>query len=130
MRASDLPTRPLVSRRAVLGVAPLILLGGCPSATEQAHQRFFAAVKADPLFTWRPDWTTTDLFSEQSGNQPFSEGHVTDLTRLIGGSPVPAGAIDAAAAFAISVGWAPEDPTFFRKNLKTKSEVTGCRLQI
>jgi len=28
------------------------------------------------------------------------------------------------------VGWAPEDPTFFRKNLKTKSEVTGCRLQI
>jgi len=114
----------------MLGVAPSILLGGCTSATEQAHQRFFVAVKADPLFSWRPDWTTTDKFSERSGNRPFDEGHVTDLTRLIGGSPVPAGATDAAAAFAISVGWAPEDPTFFRKNLKTKSEVTGCRLQI
>ena len=45
MRASDLSTRPVVSRRAMLGVAPLILLGGCTSAAEQAHQKFFAAVK-------------------------------------------------------------------------------------
>jgi hypothetical protein len=28
------------------------------------------------------------------------------------------------------VGWAPEDRTFFRKNLKTKKDIAGCRLQI
>jgi len=130
MRASDLSTHPLVSRRAVLGVASLILLGGCTSAAEQAHQKFFAAVKADPLFTWRPDWTTTDELSERSGNQLFTDDDGADLTRLLGGSPVPTGATDAAAAFAISVGWDPEDPTFFRKNLKTKKDIAGCRLQI
>jgi len=48
----------------MLGVAPLILLGGCTSATEQAHQRFFAAVKADPLFTWLPDWALFDHCGE------------------------------------------------------------------
>lgn len=78
MRATDLSTRQGLSRRAMLGVAPLILLGGCTSATEQAHQRFFAAVKADPLYSWRPD----------------------------------------------------QDPTFFRKNLKAKKDIAGCRLQI
>jgi hypothetical protein len=65
----------------MLGVAPLILLSGCTSATEQAHQRFFSAVKADPLFSWRPEWMTYDNFSEQSGNRPFNEerGAVVDV---------------------------------------------------
>jgi hypothetical protein len=75
------------------------------------------------------DWAIFDHCGERSGDQPFSEDDGADVTRLLGGSPVPSGATEAAAAFAISVGWAPEDPTFFRKNLKTKSDVAGCRLQ-
>ena len=81
MRASDLSTHPLVSRRAVLGVASLILLGGCTSAAEQAHQRFFAAVKADPLFTWRPDWTTTDLFIRYL--RPIKIGPARAVARIL-----------------------------------------------
>ena len=82
----------------------MILLGGCTSATEQAHQRFFAAVKADPLFTWLPDWAIFDHYGERSGNQPISEDVGAELRRLIGGAPVPAGAIQAATDVAAALG--------------------------
>jgi hypothetical protein len=108
----------------------VILLGGCASATEQAHQRFFAAVKADPLFTWRPDWVTSDKYAERSGDQPFSEETGASLTRLLVGSPLPAGAADAAGAFATEQGWSPDIPQYFRKNLTTWRGVSGCRLLI
>lgn len=120
----------MVTRRAVLGVAPLILLGGCASATELAHQRFFAAVKADPLFSWRPDWVTSDKYAERSGDQPFREDVGADLTRLLVGDPVPASAAEDVGVFAVTAGWVPDIPQYFRKNLTTWRGVSGCRLLI
>jgi hypothetical protein len=130
MRGNDLPTRLVVSRRALLGAPPAILLSGCTSATEQANKRFFAAVEVDPLFSWRPDWATFDNFGEHSALGATFEDEVTDVRRLIGGNPVPPGGTDAASAFAVSVGWSPETTSFFRKNFETKSGPAGCRLQI
>jgi len=130
MRASDLPAPPLVSRRAVLGVASLILLGGCTSAAEQAHPRFFAAVKNDPLFSWRPEWMTFDTFGEVSGNQPLSTDVGAELRRLVGGGPVPIGAIQAATHVAETMGWSLDSGSILLKKLETKDGTFGARVEI
>jgi hypothetical protein len=118
---------PPLSRRAIFCVVPVILLGGCASVTERAHQRFFAAVKADPLFSWKPDWAISDNFAERSGDQPFREDTGADVTRIVVGRLVPTDAIDAAEAFAVSVGWSLKSPQILGKNLTPKN---GCQLTI
>ena len=119
------------SRRDILLLLPLIALSGCTSGSDQARQQFYAAVKADPMFTWRQEWVTTDLFTEKAGGyQPFNENNDVELVRLLGGAPVPSGAADAAGQFAIASGWAAEEPQFFRRNFSTSSGVQGARLQI
>jgi hypothetical protein len=107
-----------------------MLLGGCASDTEQAHQRFFVAVKADPLFSWHPDWAITDKYAERSGDQPFNEETGAILTRLLAASPVPTTAVDIAAQAAISAGWLPDIPQYYRKNLSYKGKTSGARLLI
>ena len=129
MRARDLPM-PVVSRRTLLCAAPVILVGGCSSATEQLSQRFFAAVKADPMFTWRPGWTTFDNFALMSGGEPFTTDSGAELRRLIGGTPVPTGAIQAAVDVAVTLGWSPDKASILLKTLETKDGPIGARVEI
>ena len=108
----------------------MILLGGCTSATEQAHQRFFAAVKADRLFLWHPTWMTFDNSGEVSGDQPISTDVGAELRRLVGGAPVPAGAIQAATDVAVTMGWSRDSGSILLKKLETKDGAIGARVEI
>jgi hypothetical protein len=130
MNRIDLSTRSVVSRRALLCAAPVMLMVGCTSATEQLRQRFFAAVKADPLFTWRPDWTTFDNSGPISYAEPFTTDTGAELDRLIGGTPVPKGAMQAATDVAVALGWSPERTFFLGKTLQTKGGPVRARVQI
>jgi hypothetical protein len=127
----DLMSQRPVARRALLGSLSIVLLGGCAdSPTERAHQRFFATVKKDPVFTWRPGWMTFDQESQISGNQPLTTDVGAELTRTIGGSPVPPTGVHDAIAFAIDAGWVEERPQVLKKDMRDQDVVASSMLVI
>ena len=108
----------LFSRRPLLRLVPVLVFAGCTaSPSERAHQRFFAAVKADPLFTWRPAWLSYDDLSERSGNQGISTDGGAELTRTIGGTPVPTTGLASAREAALAAGWSESGKQVFTKSL-------------
>lgn len=119
-----------VTRRSALSVVPLILISGCTSTTGQAYQRFFAAVKKDGMFLWKPNWLTSDASDVESGDKPFREDTGARLTRIIGGQPVPSTALNEGSQIAIAGGWVADSPQFFRRNLQGSEGPIGARLNI
>jgi hypothetical protein len=110
----------------------VLIVGPCEFSQIRSSwgDAFFAAVTADPLFTWLPDWAIFDHYGERSGNQPISEDVGAELRRLIGGAPVPAGAIQAATDVAAALGWSRDSAAILLKRLETTDGAIGARVAI
>jgi hypothetical protein len=92
------------SRRTLLALAGLALVGGCPSDADRTNTTFFDAVRRDALSRWRPEWATKVSDSETPIGGPYPDSgprlrHSTFAVTL------PPSAVADAIAEALATGW-------------------------
>ena len=96
-----------MSRRLLLALPMAGLVGGCTSEADRINRLVFGAVRKDPLFLWRPDWTikATDMERPLGGIYPEA---AAALSHALKADDLPTSAVSDATVIAMSSGWHPE----------------------
>ena len=124
------------SRRALLGLPALLAVAGCsivPNPYKEEDNAVADALSSEPMWvTYRPAWVTKESSHLGWRSAGDVEGvRVMQSFRLLSGA-VPAGAVAAARAAAVQVGWsAPDDNDFLQlRRAQGKERFVMLRLSL
>ena len=119
-----------ITRRLLLVSILVATGGGCVSATEREADRFISTVHADPLYSWRPSWETTEQKDETTAGLGVAAETRTSVTRALKGNDLPQDAVTQATNYANSVGWLQSSSGLMNKYVVTGSVEVRMTLRI
>lgn len=93
-----------LTRRGLIALAGIGLVGGCSTDAGRINRAIFGAVKKDPIYAWRPEWVTgvSDEEFPLGGIYPQAAAR---LRHSLSAAALPSSAVDDAAELLLTSGW-------------------------